>query len=89
MVVYSIKDIENICGIKAHTLRVWEKRYSILIAKRTETTIRYYTEEDLKLAEFNTNSLEANKIESAPVYAEKPLKTTQRSINSKLEARLS
>ena len=46
-------------------------------------------EEDLKLAEFNTNSLEANKIESAPVYAEKPLKTTQRSINSKLAARLS
>lgn len=50
MVVYSIKDIENICGIKAHTLRVWEKRYGILIAKRTETNIRYYTEEDLKVA---------------------------------------
>jgi DNA-binding transcriptional MerR regulator len=50
VVVYSIKDIENICGIKAHTLRVWEKRYGILIAKRTETNIRYYTEEDLKLA---------------------------------------
>ncbi len=50
MVVYSIKDIENICGIKAHTLRIWEKRYSILVAKRTETNIRYYTEEDLKLA---------------------------------------
>jgi DNA-binding transcriptional MerR regulator len=50
VVVYSIKDIENICGIKAHTLRVWEKRYGILIAKRTETNIRYYTEEDLKVA---------------------------------------
>ena len=50
MVVYSIKDIENICGIKAHTLRVWEKRYGILVAKRTETNIRYYTEADLKLA---------------------------------------
>ncbi len=50
MVVYSIKDIENICGIKAHTLRVWEKRYGILVAKRTETNIRYYTEEDLKNA---------------------------------------
>lgn len=50
MVVYSIKDIENICGIKAHTLRVWEKRYGILVAKRTDTNIRYYTEEDLKIA---------------------------------------
>lgn len=50
MVVYTIKDIENICGIKAHTLRVWEKRYGLLVAKRTDTNIRYYTEEDLKTA---------------------------------------
>ena len=50
MVVYSIKDIENLCGIKAHTIRIWEKRYGILIAKRTKTNIRFYTEEDLKFA---------------------------------------
>lgn len=50
MVVYSIKDLENLCGIKAHTLRIWEKRYGILIAKRTDTNIRYYTEEDLRHA---------------------------------------
>lgn len=50
MVVYSIKDIENLCGIKAHTLRIWEKRYNILVPQRTETNIRYYTEEDLRHA---------------------------------------
>lgn len=50
MVTYSIKDVENLCGIKSHTLRIWEKRYGILKAKRTETNIRYYTEEDLRHA---------------------------------------
>lgn len=50
MVVYSIKDIEQLCGIKAHTLRIWEKRYNILVAQRTSTNIRYYTEEDLRFA---------------------------------------
>lgn len=46
---YSIKDIENITGIKAHTLRIWEKRYKIPEPRRTPTNIRYYTEEDLRL----------------------------------------
>jgi len=50
LVVYSIKDLEQLCGIKAHTLRIWEKRYNILVPKRTPTNIRYYTEEDLKHA---------------------------------------
>jgi len=45
---YSIKDIERITGIKAHTLRIWEKRYAIIEPKRTETNIRYYTNEELK-----------------------------------------
>lgn len=48
MVVYSIKDLENLSGIKAHTLRIWEKRYDLVKPKRTETNIRYYTEEDLR-----------------------------------------
>lgn len=39
---YSIKDLENISGIKAHTIRIWEKRYNILEPMRTETNIRYY-----------------------------------------------
>ncbi|WP_432671561.1 MerR family transcriptional regulator [Flavobacterium sp. SM2513] len=39
---YSIKDLENISGIKAHTIRIWEKRYNILEPMRTVTNIRYY-----------------------------------------------
>ncbi len=49
MGVYSIKDLENISGIKAHTLRIWEQRYNIITPKRTDTNIRYYDEQDLKL----------------------------------------
>lgn len=40
--VFSIKDLENFSGIKAHTIRIWEKRYTILTPMRTETNIRYY-----------------------------------------------
>ena len=46
---YTIKDLEHICGIKAHTLRIWEQRYNILEPKRTDTNIRWYDSEDLKL----------------------------------------
>lgn len=46
---FTIRDIESIIGIKAHTIRIWEKRYSILKPNRTETNIRYYSDEDLKL----------------------------------------
>lgn len=45
---YFIKDIENITGIKAYTLRIWEQRYNLLEPKRTSTNIRYYDEDDLK-----------------------------------------
>nr|WP_294777483.1 MerR family transcriptional regulator [uncultured Flavobacterium sp.] len=40
--VFSIKDLENLSGIKAHTIRIWEKRYGILEPMRTETNIRLY-----------------------------------------------
>ncbi len=49
MSYYSIKDVETLSGIKAHTLRVWEQRYDILKPKRTDTNIRYYDDFDLKL----------------------------------------
>ena len=45
---FSIKDVENLSGIKAHTIRIWEKRYTLFEPKRTETNIRYYTIDDLK-----------------------------------------
>jgi len=45
---YSIKDLERLTGIKAHTLRIWEKRYNIVEPHRSESNIRSYTDEDLK-----------------------------------------
>lgn len=46
---YSIKDLEQLSGIKAHTLRIWEQRYNIIQPKRTDTNIRLYDDQDLKL----------------------------------------
>jgi len=46
---YSIKELEHLSGVKAHTLRIWEQRYAILKPNRTNTNIRYYTADDLKL----------------------------------------
>jgi DNA-binding transcriptional MerR regulator len=48
MAVYSIKDLEKLSGIKAHTIRIWEKRYNLIDPHRTNTNIRYYTDNDLK-----------------------------------------
>ena len=48
MIRYSIKDLEKITGIKAHTIRIWEKRYGIVEPSRTQTNIRYYSDEDLR-----------------------------------------
>ena len=45
---FTIKDLENLSGIKAHTLRIWEQRYNFLKPSRTFTNIRYYSNEELK-----------------------------------------
>ena len=45
---YSIKDLERLTGIKAHTLRIWEQRYEILRPERTDTNIRFYNNDDLR-----------------------------------------
>ena len=49
MSTYSIKDLENLSGIKAHTLRIWEQRYGILKPIRTDSNIRTYDDDELKL----------------------------------------
>jgi DNA-binding transcriptional MerR regulator len=46
---FTIKDLEHLSGIKAHTIRIWEQRYSFLKPERTETNIRYYNNDHLKL----------------------------------------
>jgi len=48
MNAFTIKDLENLSGIKAHTIRVWEQRYSFLKPKRTQTNIRFYSNQELK-----------------------------------------
>jgi DNA-binding transcriptional MerR regulator len=45
---YSIKDLEKLSGIKAHTIRIWEKRYQLIKPERTCTNIRLYSDYDLK-----------------------------------------
>lgn len=66
MATYSIKDLEKLSGIKAHTIRIWEQRYSIIAPKRTDTNIRYYTDEDLKyilnIAFLNKSGMRISKI---------------------------
>ncbi len=48
MNAFTIKDLEILSGIKAHTIRIWEQRYSFLKPQRTDTNIRYYTNNELK-----------------------------------------
>lgn len=45
MEYYQINDLETLTGIKAHTIRIWEKRYNVIDPHRTETNIRYYDNE--------------------------------------------
>ena len=45
---FSIKNLENISGIKAHTIRIWEKRYNLLQPERTDTNIRRYSLDSLR-----------------------------------------
>jgi MerR family transcriptional regulator, light-induced transcriptional regulator len=48
MNAFTIKDLENLTGVKAHTIRIWEQRYSFLKPQRTDTNIRYYNNHELK-----------------------------------------
>lgn len=68
MSVYSIKDLEVVSGIKAHTIRIWEQRYGLLEPKRTETNIRFYDDYQLcKLINVSTlieNGYKVSKIAS-------------------------
>jgi len=49
MNAFSIKDLENLSGIKAHTIRIWEQRYSFLKPQRSHSNIRYYGNDELKI----------------------------------------
>ena len=63
---YSIKELEQLSGIKAHTIRIWEKRHKIIEPSRTSTNIRYYSDLDLKklinVSLLNTFGIKISKI---------------------------
>ncbi len=63
---YSIKDLENLSNIKAHTLRIWEQRYGILKPQRTDTNIRFYSDNELRyllsISLLNQNGFKISKI---------------------------
>tara|TARA_R110000822_G_scaffold41861_4_gene114239 strand:+ start:1624 stop:2523 length:900 start_codon:yes stop_codon:yes gene_type:complete len=63
---YSIKDLEQLSGIKAHTLRIWEQRYDLINPKRTETNIRFYDQDDLKLV-LNVSLLKDNGVKISKI----------------------
>lgn len=48
MNAFTIKDLENLSGIRAHTIRIWEQRYTFLRPQRTDTNIRYYNNDELR-----------------------------------------
>ena len=64
--VFSIKDLENFSGVKAHTIRIWEKRYNLLSPERTETNIRNYSLDSLKkllnISLLNSEGIKISKI---------------------------
>ncbi|WP_233145488.1 MerR family transcriptional regulator [Labilibacter marinus] len=66
MAVYSIKDLEKISGIKAHTIRIWERRYGVIEPMRSDTNIRKYNDNDLKrilnISILNQNGFKISKI---------------------------
>ncbi len=66
MIRYSIKDLEKLTGIKAHTIRIWEKRYHLIEPERTSTNIRYYSDNDLRkllnVSILNRNGLKISNI---------------------------
>lgn len=63
---YSIKDLEKISGIKAHTIRMWERRYQLIRPQRTDTNIRYYSDCELRrllnIAILNHNGIKVSHI---------------------------
>jgi DNA-binding transcriptional MerR regulator len=84
---YSIKDLEQLSGIKAHTLRIWEQRYDFIKPKRTETNIRYYDDQDLKLI-LNVSLLKDNGHKISKI-SRMPYEQMQKEVLKLTEKRLS
>ncbi|MBL7829373.1 MAG: MerR family transcriptional regulator [Saprospiraceae bacterium] len=94
MAIYSIRDLEKLTGIKAHTIRIWEQRYGLITPARTNTNIRYYTDDNLRLL-FNIAILNRHGVKISKLAKMKPEDITAKgaeitqnkgSINSQIEA---
>ncbi len=93
MALYTIRDLEKLSGIKAHTIRIWELRYNLIEPGRTETNIRRYSDEDLKrlinVSILNQNGYKISKIalmkedEISALAAE--LSASNPSLNTRIE----
>ncbi|GAA4235822.1 MerR family transcriptional regulator [Postechiella marina] len=85
---FSIKDLENLTGIKAHTIRIWEKRYNLLSPNRSETNIRNYNilslQKLLNISYLNNNGFKISKIAKLKEN-EIPLKVKEIAFTSKTE----
>ena len=85
---FSIKDLENLTGIKAHTIRIWEKRYNLLSPERSETNIRNYSllsfQKLLNLSYLNNNGLKISKIANLK-EEEIPIKVREIASRAKVE----
>ena len=81
---FTIKDLENFSGIKAHTIRIWEKRYNLLAPNRTDSNIRYYDIDNLlkllNVSYLNSNGYKISKISELP---ESKLNATVRELVAK------
>lgn len=84
---YSIRDLEQLSGIKAHTLRIWEQRYDFIKPKRTGTNIRYYDDQDLKLI-LNVSLLKDNGHKISKI-SKMPYEQMQKEVLKITERRLS
>jgi DNA-binding transcriptional MerR regulator len=79
--VFSIKDLENLSGIKAHTIRIWEKRYNVLQPMRTDTNIRLYDLHSLqKLLNITLLHDYGYKISKIATYSEEKIPSLVREI---------
>ncbi len=77
---YSIKDLEKLSRVKAHTIRIWEKRYALLSPARSDTNIRSYSDEDLR------RLLNVSLLNNHGVKISKIAKLTQTQIHEQVQA---
>lgn len=82
--IFSIKDLENFSGIKAHTIRIWEKRYGLLEPNRSDSNIRNYDEKNfIKLLNISMLYNSGYKISKIAQFSEEEINTRVRELKTK------